>query len=117
MAAPSPSAIRSECLARASRSPRPRNYRGKAESWASRPCALASDRESLSHSNGCRFIGVIDVAMLDEAAVMAVVDEVMDPEIPVVSVTDLGIIRGLADNPPRVLITPTYPGCPATIAI
>jgi ring-1,2-phenylacetyl-CoA epoxidase subunit PaaD len=60
---------------------------------------------------------VIDVAMLDEAAVMAVLDEVMDPEIPVVSVTDLGIIRGLADNPPRVLITPTYTGCPATIAI
>ena len=31
---------------------------------------------------------------------MAVLDEVMDPEIPVVWVTDLGIIRGLADNPP-----------------
>ncbi|WP_246444228.1 iron-sulfur cluster assembly protein [Sphingomonas sediminicola] len=44
---------------------------------------------------------MIDVAMLDEAAVMAVLDEVMDPEIPVVSVTDLGIIRGLADNPPE----------------
>ena len=48
---------------------------------------------------------------------MAVLDEVMDPEIPVVSITDLGIVRGFADDPPRVRITPTYTGCPATIAI
>ena len=57
------------------------------------------------------------VATLDEAAVMAVLDAVMDPEIPVVSITDLGIVRGLASDPPRVLLTPTYTGCPATIAI
>ena len=48
---------------------------------------------------------------------MAVLDNVMDPEIPVVSITDLGIVRGFADDPPRVRITPTYTGCPATIAI
>ena len=48
---------------------------------------------------------------------MAVLDGVMDPEIPVVSITDLGIVRGLASDPPRVLLTPTYTGCPATIAI
>ena len=58
-----------------------------------------------------------EVAVLDEAAIMAVLDEVMDPEIPVVSITDLGIVRGFADDPPRVRITPTYTGCPATIAI
>ena len=57
------------------------------------------------------------VATIDEAAVMAVLDEVMDPEIPVVSVTDLGIVRGFAEDPPRVRISPTYTGCPATIAI
>ena len=55
--------------------------------------------------------------MLDEAAIMAVLDEVMDPEIPVVSITDLGIVRSFADDPPRVRVTPTYTGCPATIAI
>jgi ring-1,2-phenylacetyl-CoA epoxidase subunit PaaD len=60
---------------------------------------------------------VSQVATLDEAAVMAVLDRVMDPEIPVVSITDLGIVRGLASDPPRVLLTPTYTGCPATIAI
>ena len=44
-------------------------------------------------------------------------DKVMDPEIPVISIADLGIVRGFALDPPRVLITPTYTGCPATIAI
>jgi len=57
------------------------------------------------------------VKQLDEAAILAVLDYVMDPEIPVVSITDLGIVRGIASDPPRVLVTPTYSGCPATIAI
>ena len=54
---------------------------------------------------------------IDEAAVMAVLEQVMDPEIPVIAITDLGIVRGFAENPPRVRITPTYTGCPATVAI
>ena len=58
-----------------------------------------------------------DVATVDEAEILSVLDKVMDPEIPVVSITDLGIVRGFAVDPPRVLITPTYTGCPATIAI
>ena len=57
------------------------------------------------------------VATIDEAAIMAVLDGVPDPEIPVISIVDLGIVRGIADDPPRVLISPTYTGCPATIAI
>ena len=56
-------------------------------------------------------------ATLDAAAILAILDGVPDPEIPVVSITDLGIVRGFAENPPRVLVTPTYTGCPATIAI
>lgn len=40
-----------------------------------------------------------------------------DPEIPVVSIVDLGIVRGFRSEPPAVLITPTYSGCPATLAI
>ena len=54
---------------------------------------------------------------VDEAAILAILDQVPDPEIPVLSITDLGIVRGLAADPPRVLVTPTYTGCPATIAI
>jgi len=44
-----------------------------------------------------------------------VLAEVPDPEIPVVSVVDLGIVRDV--SPERVIITPTYSGCPATFAI
>jgi ring-1,2-phenylacetyl-CoA epoxidase subunit PaaD len=44
-----------------------------------------------------------------------VLAEVPDPEIPAVSVVDLGIVRGIEDG--RVIITPTYTGCPATLAI
>ena len=54
---------------------------------------------------------------ISEAAIMAVLDQVPDPEIPAVSITDLGIVRAFADNPPRVMISPTYTGCPATLAI
>ena len=57
------------------------------------------------------------VKQLDEAAIMAVLEGVPDPEIPVLSILDLGIVRGVAADPSRVLITPTYTGCPATVAI
>ena len=49
--------------------------------------------------------------------VMAVVGDVLDPEVPVVSVVDLGIVRDVRLDPPTVVITPTYTGCPATLAI
>ncbi|HAX42484.1 MAG TPA: phenylacetate-CoA oxygenase subunit PaaJ, partial [Solibacterales bacterium] len=42
--------------------------------------------------------------------------ELPDPEIPVVSLTDLGIIRDVAweGGTLVVTVTPTYSGCPAT---
>lgn len=45
--------------------------------------------------------------------------EVPDPEIPVISLTDLGIIRNVAwDGDTLVVsVTPTYSGCPATAVI
>lgn len=48
-------------------------------------------------------------------ALWQVLEGVMDPEIPVVSVVDLGIVRDV--RPDRVTITPTYTGCPATQVI
>jgi ring-1,2-phenylacetyl-CoA epoxidase subunit PaaD len=48
-------------------------------------------------------------------ALWNVVAAVPDPEIPVLSITDLGIVRDVSID--RVLITPTYTGCPATFAI
>ena len=54
---------------------------------------------------------------IDQAAIMAVLADIPDPEIPVLTITDLGIVRGFVDDPPRVRISPTYTGCPATVAI
>jgi len=56
-------------------------------------------------------------ATIDDAAIMAAIEHLPDPEIPVLTLNDLGIIRGIAHDPTRVLISPTYTGCPATVAI
>ena len=52
---------------------------------------------------------------MSEAGIRSVLETVMDPEIPVVSVVDLGIVRAIAAD--KVTITPTYSGCPATDVI
>lgn len=53
-----------------------------------------------------------------KARVFALLADVPDPEIPALSVVDLGIVREVRDGtPPSVVITPTYSGCPATLAI
>ncbi len=46
-------------------------------------------------------------------------EDVPDPEIPVVSVVDLGIVRDVAVDKGGavVTVTPTYSGCPATAVI
>lgn len=46
--------------------------------------------------------------------------EVTDPEIPVLTILDLGIVREVIctqDNEVEIIITPTYSGCPAMDAI
>lgn len=49
----------------------------------------------------------------------AVLDTVLDPEVPVVSVCDLGIVREVTEQGDaiEVVVTPTYSGCPATEVI
>jgi ring-1,2-phenylacetyl-CoA epoxidase subunit PaaD len=48
-----------------------------------------------------------------------VLADVLDPEVPVLSVVELGIVREVAveNGTVRVVVTPTYSGCPATEAI
>jgi ring-1,2-phenylacetyl-CoA epoxidase subunit PaaD len=49
-------------------------------------------------------------------AVAQAVAHLADPEIPVISLSELGILREIragADGVPEVVITPTYSGCPA----
>lgn len=54
-----------------------------------------------------------------EDQIWAWLEEVPDPEIPVISLVDLGIIRGVTSGPQgvTVTVTPTYSGCPATTVI
>jgi ring-1,2-phenylacetyl-CoA epoxidase subunit PaaD len=55
------------------------------------------------------------IAFVDEAAVRAALSEVPDPEIPIVSVVDLGMIEAVdvTDGRIRVELLPTFIGCPA----
>ena len=49
-------------------------------------------------------------------AVAQALAHLADPEIPVISLGELGILREIrtgADGVPEVVITPTYSGCPA----
>jgi ring-1,2-phenylacetyl-CoA epoxidase subunit PaaD len=52
--------------------------------------------------------------------VLAILDTVMDPEVPVLSVRELGIVRDVEvaeDGAVIVIVTPTYSGCPAIAVI
>ena len=55
--------------------------------------------------------------MTTEQDIWQILQEVKDPEVPVLSVIDLGIVRRVKLDPDshqlEVIITPTYSGCPA----
>jgi ring-1,2-phenylacetyl-CoA epoxidase subunit PaaD len=62
---------------------------------------------------------MVTIARAEAAEVWRWLEEVPDPEIPVISVVDLGIVRDVhwAGDDLVVTITPTYSGCPATEVI
>jgi len=53
--------------------------------------------------------------MIEEQQIWNILEEVKDPEVPVLSVVDLGIVRSVktANDKIDIIITPTYSGCPA----
>ena len=52
--------------------------------------------------------------MVTEDDVWAALAEIPDPEIPVISLVDLGVIKEVvADDGVRIDFTPTFMGCPA----
>jgi ring-1,2-phenylacetyl-CoA epoxidase subunit PaaD len=57
--------------------------------------------------------------VVTEAHVWAALEEIADPEIPVISLVDLGVIRSVdvSDGHVRVEFTPTFLGCPALEAM
>ena len=52
---------------------------------------------------------------IDAKAIWQALDEVKDPEIPVISLVALGVVRDVAISGPQVMVTltPTFSGCPA----
>lgn len=55
----------------------------------------------------------------EEKKIWQILETVCDPEVPVLSILDLGIVRDVKvkDKGVEIIITPTYSGCPAMDAI
>ena len=53
--------------------------------------------------------------MVTELEIWKYLEEVFDPEVPVLTVVDLGVVRAVkvSDNSCHITLTPTYSGCPA----
>jgi ring-1,2-phenylacetyl-CoA epoxidase subunit PaaD len=58
---------------------------------------------------------MVSTTTIEEKKIWSVLETVTDPEIPVLSITELGILRDIKVNGEEieVIITPTYTGCPA----
>lgn len=56
----------------------------------------------------------INTYSIDE--IWSFLNEIPDPEIPVITIVELGVVRDiiLTENGVSIVITPTYSGCPAT---
>ncbi len=59
---------------------------------------------------------MIDEQKITEEKIWKILETVTDPEVPVLSILDLGIVRSIeidSNKKIAVIITPTYSGCPA----
>ena len=58
---------------------------------------------------------MVKASDISAAAIWKILEAVTDPEVPVLTITDLGIVRDIKLNGDEieVVITPTYTGCPA----
>jgi len=58
---------------------------------------------------------VIDLLHIENEEIRKALTELTDPEIPVLSIMDMGVVRHVSEKNGNVLvkITPTYSGCPA----
>jgi ring-1,2-phenylacetyl-CoA epoxidase subunit PaaD len=59
------------------------------------------------------------MATISESDVLGALDEIEDPEMPVISIVELGIVRAIQIDGGRAEVTlaPTFSGCPAISAI
>ncbi len=53
--------------------------------------------------------------LYNKANILSLLDEVQDPEIPVISICELGVVRDVIflDEGLEIVLSPTYSGCPA----
>jgi ring-1,2-phenylacetyl-CoA epoxidase subunit PaaD len=59
---------------------------------------------------------IMTIHQIDKQTIYSYLEEIKDPEVPVLSVIDMGIVRDLIlhdDDNLEIIITPTYSGCPA----
>lgn len=58
---------------------------------------------------------MVTEGIIERSAILRILETVTDPEIPVLTIADLGILRNVEinDDEIHVIITPTYNGCPA----
>ncbi len=65
----------------------------------------------------CSLVYFIKMMSIQEDQIWKVLGTIPDPEIPVISIVDLGVVRKVTvvdfDKRVEVTITPTYSGCPA----
>jgi ring-1,2-phenylacetyl-CoA epoxidase subunit PaaD len=62
---------------------------------------------------------VVTVAESRREEILRWLDEVKDPEVPVLSIRELGVLRDVEVTPDEIVVvmTPTYSGCPAMHAM
>jgi len=62
---------------------------------------------------------MVESSTISIKSIEAILEKVTDPEVPVLTILDLGIVRAIdiEGSKIRITITPTYSGCPAMDAI
>ena len=68
------------------------------------------------HESGDLFVKFIKFNLVTKEEILEALDDVKDPEIPTISVVDLGIVTDVnidENNCVSVTLTPTFAGCPA----
>ncbi|MFX8688925.1 iron-sulfur cluster assembly protein, partial [Acinetobacter baumannii] len=58
---------------------------------------------------------MIEEREIARTKIYSILENINDPEIPVISIVDLGIVRDIVEenDSVKIIITPTYSGCPA----
>lgn len=79
------------------------------------PTGQGSHSAPVQGAEGTEAVNVVDVVQ----TAWAVLATVPDPEVPALSVFDLGIVRDVVQHADglEIVLTPTYSGCPATEVI